>query len=69
MEKIYNYINDIGEPKIIVISTEKSESGNYFFSLWSNRTRGLCGYGEKTKEQVKQFLEHYSIEDTENLWG
>ena len=69
MYKEYNYINGIGEPKKIIISTEKNENGNYSFTLWSNRTGDFCGSGEKTKEQIKKYLKHYNIKDTENLWG
>ena len=60
----YNYVNDIGHLKKIVIDNKKNKNGKYNFSLWSLQTGDFCGNGEKTKEDIDDFLKHYKIEDT-----
>lgn len=57
--KIFNYTNDIGESKKIVIGKLTDEG--YYVSLWSNRTGDLCGHGYITKEKLFDYLKHYNI--------
>ena len=57
--KEFDYINDIGRFKKIVVYPEKD--GKYPFSLWSNETGDFCGNGEKTLEQLNDFMMHYKI--------
>lgn len=59
--KKYEYINDIGEPKILVIG-DKIDNGKYPYNLWSNRTGDLCGYGTLEEEELKDWLNHYGVE-------
>jgi hypothetical protein len=58
MTKKYQYTNDMGEPKTLMV-TQKGET--YNFSIWSNRTGDFCGGGQMTKEQLDEFLSHYHI--------
>ncbi len=54
-----DYVNDIGEMKKIVVYPMKN--GKYPFSLWSMRTGDFCGSGEKTKDEINDFFQHYRI--------
>lgn len=65
--KEYYYRNDIGYMKKIVVATTPNENGKYNFTLWNAQTGDFCGQGEKTKEDVEDFLKHYKIQDVFNV--
>ena len=57
--KEYNYINDIGEPKRLVVYEIKN--GKYPVVLWSMRTGDWCGSREMTEKELTEYLKHYNI--------
>ena len=59
--KEYNYINDINEPKKLVVYPLKD--GVHPYALWSRRTGDLCGNGTLTPERLHQWLEHYGLKE------
>ena len=63
--KEYCYINDLGRMKKIVIGEKKN--GKYPINLWDMQNGEFCGFGEKTPEELQDFLDHYGIESTE-VW-
>ena len=58
--KEYTYVNDIGEPKKIVIG-EKNTDDTFPIFLWSLRTGDYCGGGKMTKEELEHYFNHYGI--------
>lgn len=64
--KTYTYINGLGRMKKIV--TGKKKNGKYPFTLWDIQTGEFCGWGERTPEELQDFLDdHYGIESAE-VW-
>ena len=59
--KEYNYINDIGEPKKLVVYDLKDEK--YSVVLLSRRTGDCCGTGELTPQELSDYLKHYNIKE------
>ncbi len=57
--KEYNYTNDIGRLKKIVIHEPKEDI--YTFDIWSRETGDYCGYGQKNKKEMNEFLSHYGL--------
>lgn len=57
--KELNYVNDIGEPKKIVVYPPKD--GEYPVHLWSLKTGDFCGSGKFTLEKLNDFMDHYKI--------
>lgn len=57
----FNYVNDLGLHKKIVIHTE--ENGKYSVTLWDMRYGEYCGGGTVTAQELNAFLEHYGIEE------
>lgn len=60
MERSYDYINDIGEPKRICVE-DKNDNGEYPITIWSTRTGDFCGSGTITEEKLEEWFEHYGI--------
>lgn len=66
--KSFNYVNDLGYNKIINISDDKNENGEYSISIWSGQTSQMettgmfCGSGSWTVEHLNEFLKHYGID-------
>ena len=58
----YNYINGLGRLKQLVVQTERTE-GKYFCVIWDMATGEFCGDNKKTKTELKDFFDHYSIEE------
>ena len=61
MNKSYCYVNDIGEPKELVVEFPP-KNGEYSVILWSRRTGDLCGSGKMTYQRLKEYLEHYGVQ-------
>ena len=61
MQSSYAYINDIGERKIIYVE-ESDKVGMYTITIWSVRTGDFCGTSIFTRNQLKDFLNHYGVE-------
>lgn len=59
--KEYNYINDINEPKKLVVHPLKD--GVYPCTLWSRRTGDFCGSGNLTPDGLHEWLAHYGLEE------
>lgn len=57
--KEYNYTNDLGYHKKLIIGELKD--GKYSVTLWSNDTGDFCGTGSMTPQQLTDFLIHYHI--------
>lgn len=60
MKKIFNYINDLGYHKQLVVEDVPGEDGFFIMIFW---TGGLCGTGHMTRTEVNEFLEHYGLEE------
>lgn len=59
--KEYEYINDINEPKKLVVYPLKD--GVYPCFLWSTRTGDCCGSGSLTPDRLHDWLAHYGLEE------
>lgn len=59
--KKYDYINDINEPKRLVVYP--LENGAHPCTLWSRRTGELCGGGNLTPDELREWLAHYGLEE------
>ncbi len=59
--KEYDYVNDINEPKKLVVYPLKD--GTYPCMLWSRRTGDLCGHGNLTPDELHDLLAHYGLEE------
>lgn len=59
--KEYDYINDINEPKKLVVYPLKN--GVYTCILWSRRTGDMCGYYNFTPDELHNFLAHYGLKE------
>lgn len=59
--KEYNYVNDINEPKKLVVYPLKD--GKYPCILWSTRTGDFCGSGNLTPDELHNWLAHYGLEE------
>lgn len=57
--KEYNYTNDMGYHKKLVVYDEKN--GKFPVMLWSMDTGDLCGSGKMTKKELDDYLKHYNI--------
>ena len=57
-ERVYTYMNDIGEPKAIRISTEE-ENDKCHFVIFSRRTGDVCGTGKASLKKIEEFINHY----------
>ena len=55
----YTYTNDLGYLKKIVI--ESVDDGKFHCRLWSMDTGELCGSGDMTADELREFLHHYGI--------
>lgn len=59
--KEYDYINDLNEPKKLVVHPLKN--GVYMCTLWSRRTGDFCGSGKLTSDELHDMLAHYGLEE------
>jgi len=57
--KEYNYINDFGISKKLVVGEIKD--GKYPITLWENEHGEFCGSGTFTPKQLIDYLAHYGI--------
>lgn len=57
--KEYNYTNDLGYHKKIII--DNIQNNEYHVLLFSNDTGDLCGQGKMTKQELTEYLSHYGI--------
>ena len=55
----YTYTNDLGYHKKIVV--EYVEDGKFHCQIWSMDTGDLCGHGDMTADELREFLHHYGI--------
>ena len=61
MFEYYDYINDVGEPKILILHKFPNLQGLTGFQIWSQRTGEYCDSGYMTPQQLKNFYNHYKI--------
>lgn len=61
MFEYYDYINDIGEPKILILHKYPNLQGLTSFQIWSQSTGDYCGSGYMTPQQLEDFCNHYKI--------
>ena len=59
----FNYTNDIGRSKSIIIYGADKQDDKYCCMLWDNTTGEYCGKGYMSKETITEFLEHYGIKN------
>lgn len=60
--KFYTYTNDIGRKKELEVFFNEDWSEAISISIWDLETGELTGWNdEMTKEQLKDFLEHYGV--------
>ena len=57
----FNYVNDMGYNKQLVVYLDDAEDGKYECTLWSTDTGDLCGSGRLSKDQINDLLEHYGV--------
>jgi hypothetical protein len=55
----YTYTNDLGYHKKIVVESVKD--GKFHCQIWSMDTGDFCGCGDKTADELREFLHHYGI--------
>ena len=59
--KEYNYVNDLGVPKKLLV-WPINENGKHPFIMWCMSNGEMSNSGEVTDEELKDFLSHYDIE-------
>ena len=57
--KEYDYTNDIGWPKKMVI--DAPEDGKYNVTIWDRKHGEYCGGGRKTIDELNEILAHYGL--------
>ena len=60
MKRIFNYINDIGYHKQLVVE-DIPENDELHVELFAYGE--LCGVGDMTREKINQYLEHYGVKE------
>lgn len=58
----FNYINAMGRPKKLIVYAP-NEAGKYPVVLWDMLHGEFCGSGEKTREELNDYLAHFGISD------
>ena len=56
--KEYNYINDLGCPKKLVVRPLNGK-GEYTTTIWNILNGECCGIGQATAKELNEFLAHY----------
>jgi hypothetical protein len=59
----FNYTNDIGRSKSLMVYGADKQDDKYCCVIWDNTTGEYCGSGYKTKEEITEFLAHYGIKN------
>lgn len=57
--KTYQYVNDIGYNKLLVVRERKDN--NYDTQIWSQDTGDFCGSAICSQQELNDFLMHYHI--------
>ncbi len=57
----FNYVNDLGFHKRIVVGIKKNSK--YPITLWDMEHGEYCGSGNVTAQELNEFLEHYGIKE------
>lgn len=61
MKREYNYTNDMGYHKQLLINIDAKQDDKYPCTLWSMDTGDFCGSGMMTYEEIKALLAHYGV--------
>ena len=60
MKKTFNYVNDLGYHKQLVVE-DVPENDKLFVMLFGHGE--LCGSDYMTRAEINEFLEHYGVEE------